>query len=73
MSPARRSRVRESDAPRRVLVTGASRGIGRAAAVALAEGGFDVTVHYHRSEAGAAETAERVLTNLQLVLEGSGD
>ena len=32
-----------------VLVTGASRGIGRATAEALAEAGADVPVHYGRS------------------------
>src|SRR5262245_5356998 len=39
------------------LVTGAGVGIGRAAALALARAGADVGVHYHRSEAGARETA----------------
>jgi 3-oxoacyl-[acyl-carrier protein] reductase len=41
---------------RRVLVTGASRGIGRAIAVALARDGFDVAVGYRtgKSEAEAA-------------------
>jgi 3-oxoacyl-[acyl-carrier protein] reductase len=41
-------------APRRVLVTGASRGIGRACAEALGAAGFAVTVHY-RSGAAEAE------------------
>jgi 3-oxoacyl-[acyl-carrier protein] reductase len=40
------------------LVTGASSGIGRAAAVALAEACFDVAVNYSRSEAAARETAK---------------
>lgn len=35
------------------LVTGASSGIGRAAAIALAEGGAAVAINYHRNEAGA--------------------
>jgi 3-oxoacyl-[acyl-carrier protein] reductase len=35
---------------RRVLVTGASRGIGRAIALALARGGFDVSLNYRSSE-----------------------
>lgn len=38
---------------RRALVTGASRGIGRAIAIGLGAGGADVTVHYHRDEAAA--------------------
>ncbi|HWX38690.1 MAG TPA: SDR family oxidoreductase [Candidatus Sulfotelmatobacter sp.] len=39
------------------LVTGAATGIGRAAAVALAGGGYDVAINYSRSEAAARETA----------------
>lgn len=38
------------------LVTGASRGIGRACAVALAEGGWTVAVGYRSGEDEAAET-----------------
>jgi len=41
------------------LVTGASSGIGRAAAVALAAAGFDVMINYSRSEAAARATAEQ--------------
>lgn len=40
-----------------VLVTGASRGIGRATARLLAEAGATVGVHYHRNEAAAHELA----------------
>jgi 3-oxoacyl-[acyl-carrier protein] reductase len=39
------------------LVTGASSGIGRAAAVALAEAGFDVTINYSGNADGANHTA----------------
>jgi 3-oxoacyl-[acyl-carrier protein] reductase len=41
------------------LVTGAATGIGRAAAVALAEGGFDVVINFSRSEQAARTTAEQ--------------
>jgi 3-oxoacyl-[acyl-carrier protein] reductase len=41
-------------------VTGSSTGIGRASAVALAEGGCRVAVHYNRSEDEAREVVERI-------------
>jgi 3-oxoacyl-[acyl-carrier protein] reductase len=40
------------------LVTGASRGIGAAIAVALAEAGADVAVNYHQRAEAAAQVAE---------------
>lgn len=43
--------VEAGEAPRRVLVTGASRGIGRAIACALARDGFEVNLGYLRSKA----------------------
>ncbi|MDD2956405.1 MAG: 3-oxoacyl-ACP reductase FabG [Oscillospiraceae bacterium] len=45
---------------RSVLVTGASRGIGRAMAAAFARVGFRVCIHFHKSEA-AARALEREL------------
>ena len=45
---------------RTALVTGAGRGIGRAIALALAEDGADVAVHFHRDRGAADETAARV-------------
>ena len=39
------------------LVTGASTGIGRAAAIALANNGYDVVINYNRSEEAARITA----------------
>jgi 3-oxoacyl-[acyl-carrier protein] reductase len=47
-------------ANRSALVTGASRGIGRAIAVALAETGFDIVVNYRSNAPAAEETAELV-------------
>ncbi len=42
------------------LVTGASRGIGRAMAIALGAAGVDVAVNYLRQEGADRETCERV-------------
>jgi 3-oxoacyl-[acyl-carrier protein] reductase len=39
------------------LITGAATGIGRAAAVALAQAGYDVAINYSRSEQAARETS----------------
>lgn len=46
---------------KRALVTGAARKVGRAIALALAQGGADVAVHYRRSRAEAEETAAALL------------
>lgn len=43
-----------------VLVTGSSKGIGRAIAIELAKSGFDIVVHYHSDLAGAERTLAQI-------------
>ncbi len=50
----------DADAPRRVLVTGGSRGIGRAVCTALASDGFDVAINYRSNEEAAASVRREV-------------
>ena len=45
---------------KKALVTGASRGIGKMCAIALARAGAGVTVGYHRKEQEAADTVRQV-------------
>lgn len=46
-----------------ILVTGASKGIGKAIALRLSQDGFGIAVHYGRDEAGAASVAEQIRQN----------
>ncbi|WP_309134588.1 SDR family oxidoreductase [Cellulomonas sp.] len=50
----------EGGRPRRVLVTGSDSGIGKATAVALADGAEHVTITWHEDEDGARATAQEV-------------
>jgi 3-oxoacyl-[acyl-carrier protein] reductase len=45
---------------RRVLITGASRGIGRAIALAAGKAGYEVVVHYNANEAAAREVVAAI-------------
>ena len=47
---------------RRVLVTGASKGIGQAIAIKLASDGFDVAIHFGNDQQGAQQTLDQIKT-----------
>ena len=56
-----------SDKPT-ALVTGASTGIGRSAALALAKNGYDVVINFSRSEDAAKITARDAAANARTLL-----
>jgi enoyl-[acyl-carrier protein] reductase III len=60
-------------AGKRALVTGSSRGIGRAIALSLAECGVDVAINYLRNRAKAEETAQEIESHgvRSLVVKGN--
>ena len=45
---------------KKVLITGADRGIGRAIALAVSQAGYSVIAHYRRGEEGAKSLAEQI-------------
>jgi len=45
---------------RTVLVTGASKGIGKAIAIRLAQDGFTIAIHYLQDKEGAQDTLEQI-------------
>lgn len=55
------------------LVTGASRGIGRAVAVALAQAGYDVAINYSSNVSAAEEVAQAVKACGQKAVLVQGD
>lgn len=57
--------------PRRALVTGAARRLGREIALTLARAGWDVAIHFHKAAAEAAGLAEEIagLGRLAAVLQ----
>jgi len=49
------------NAEKKVLVTGASRGIGRAIALAVSDAGYQLTAHYHKGKEAAEALRQEIL------------
>ena len=59
--------------PRTALVTGSAKRLGRAIALALAEDGFDLALHYNRSENDAASLAAEIESMGRRAITIAGD
>ena len=54
---------------KRVLITGSSRGIGKAIALKLAAAGYDIALHFHSNRQAATDTqAELVALGINVSL-----
>jgi NAD(P)-dependent dehydrogenase (short-subunit alcohol dehydrogenase family) len=57
-----------TDSSQIALITGAAKRLGRAVALALADHGWDIALHYHQSQDAAAETAAAIRARGRRVL-----
>jgi NAD(P)-dependent dehydrogenase (short-subunit alcohol dehydrogenase family) len=53
--------IASADSPKIALVTGAAKRLGRAIALALADHGWDIALHYHQSSTAAEQTAADIV------------